>query len=105
MALRRRRDDLQEAALTRRSLPPKRWIAQSIDGRRQAGEQVCIRVRFEEPGEDFTLATCTCGGGGGLRRPLSSREEEILERWRKRGLSEAAFTPSDLIAFLKQVSR
>lgn len=82
----------------------ERSTAQSIDGRRQAGEQVCVRVRLEEPGVDFTLATCTCGGGGGLGRPLSSREEEILELWRKRGLSEAAFTPGALIAFPKQVS-
>lgn len=83
----------------------ERWIAQSIDGYRSAGQTVCVRVVIEEPGADFALSTAGCGGGGGMMRPLSSKEQEILDLWRKRGLSDATFAAGDLIAFLKQIAR
>lgn len=79
------------------------WINQQINRRRKDGQSVCVRLRIRTNSLDFTLATSSCGGGGG-RRPKPS-EQKIFDLWKKHGLTEADFTGGNLIAFLKQLRK
>jgi len=82
----------------------EQWIAQQINQRREAGENVCVRVTIRQNNLNVSLATPTCPSGGGGRAPRPE-EEELLNLWNARHLNEASFTAGNLIAFLKQASR
>ncbi len=80
----------------------EQWIHQQLNGRRAAGEQVCVRVTVREADANVNLTTPTCGSGGS-GRPPNATELEMIELWRKRGLTEPNFTGGNLVAFLKQL--
>ncbi len=80
------------------------WINQRINQRRAAGQDVCVRVRIQNDRVHLGLATPTCasvGGGGGA--PLNAKEQQVVDLWRKRGLSNRDFTGGNLVAFLRQL--
>jgi hypothetical protein len=78
------------------------WINQQINQRRRDGITPCVRVRIKTPDVDVGLTTPQCGSMGGGRAP-TSREAQIIELWRKRGLVDQEFTGGSVIAFLRQV--
>lgn len=80
------------------------WINQQLGRRRDAGEPVCVRVLINTSSLNIALATVGCAGGGG-GRPPHPEEREIIELWRKRGLSEPEFHGGNLVAFVKQARR
>lgn len=82
----------------------EQWINQQIEARRKAGENVCVRVRIQEPSLDLVLSTPTCASSGGGGRQASTAEQRIIELWNQRGLNGNDFTGGQLIAFLKQVA-
>lgn len=82
----------------------KSWINQEINGRRAAGEEVCVQVTIHEPDVRMGLATPSCGGGPGGRRP-NPREQNIFDLWEKCGLNRSNFASGNVIAFLEQLER
>src|SRR5688500_17805436 len=81
------------------------WLCKQINGRRDDGEQVCVRVRIQANGMDLYLTTPACGGGGGGFRQPTPTESTVLELWRKLHLSEADFSCGNVHAFLVQLKR
>ena len=80
----------------------EQWINQQINGRRDCGEAVFVRVKIYLDNVDLVFANPpTPGGGGG--RPLSPQEKAVVDLWHKHGLDDASFKGGNLIAFLKQV--
>lgn len=80
------------------------WIKSQIEGRRADGVNVCVRVSIHTSSAQFTLATPTCGGGGGGARALNPEESDILRRWEQLHLNTSNFTSGNLSAFLKQIT-
>ena len=79
------------------------WINQQINQRRRDGVTPCVRVRIKTSDVDVALATPQCSGGLSGGRAPTSRESQIIELWRKRGLMEHEVIGGSLIAFLRQV--
>lgn len=81
------------------------WINQEINGRKEAGESVCVRVRFDEGDLSFNIQTPTCSttfGGGFIP---NRHEKAIIELWDERGLNNDDFTGGNVIAFIKQLKK
>jgi len=81
------------------------WITQQITRRRQDRVPVCATVRIAQGELNLNLATPGCarsGGGGGA---LTHGEQQIVDLWVSRRLTNADFAPGDLVAFLKQLRR
>lgn len=76
------------------------WIVHQIRQRQEDGP-VCVRVCVHEDGVNIILATPGCNGGGGGRMP-NTREQELINKWNSRHLSESDWAIGNLIAFLKQ---
>lgn len=53
----------------------------------------------------MALATAGCAGRGGVSRPLTQHESEILNLWKQMRLSNPEFQAGTLIAFLKQLRK
>ena len=81
---------------------PESWINQQINQRRRDGISPCVRVRIKTSDVDVGLTTPQCRGAAGGRR-LTSREAQIIDLWRKRGLTNDEFTGGNVVAFLRQV--
>lgn len=82
----------------------ERWVNHLVNGMRAQGHVPCVRITFDTPDAKLTLSTPTCGGGaGGGRRPLNTRETELVELWRKLHLDTENFSGGQIVAFLKQV--
>lgn len=56
------------------------WLHQQVDGRRRAGEPVCVVISAHTDSVNLTLATPDCGSGPGGTRPPSQTESEIFDR-------------------------
>ena len=80
-----------------------RWIQEQIDGRKADSQTVCVCVTIRCSGIDFSLVTPGCSGGGGMGRPLTKGEQELLDLWRRFKLDTAEFSSGKLIAFLQQI--
>ena len=79
------------------------WINQEINGRKAAGETVCVRVRFDENDLNFMIQTPTCSSGlGGGFKP-NRQQQAVIDLWDKLGLNRNDFTGGNLVAFLKQL--
>jgi hypothetical protein len=79
------------------------WINQQINRRRQAGDQVCVRVFVENNSVNMVLSTCECPEEGGRGRPPNVQEKRIFDLWDKLSLNKPKFQGGNLIAFLKQI--
>lgn len=88
-------DDVQES-----------WIAQQINDRHRAGQQMCVYVRVTTPGVDVSMIAGQChpSYGGGGRLP-NQDERKILDLWAERTGRNGHVDPSDVISFLKQLRR
>src|SRR5438552_12046653 len=81
------------------------WIARNVEGARRAGKAVCVRIAIKGGGLDLLVTAGVCPGGAGGRAP-TAREQQILERWSRCGLSGVAeFDPGHLIRCLKEIER
>jgi len=81
------------------------WINQQINKRKEHKEKICIRVYIKNELIDVLLTTPACGRGGGSSRRPNSRETEIFNLWKIRGLNEEIISGGKLIAFLKQLRK
>lgn len=79
------------------------WINQEINGRKAAGESVCVRVRFDEGDLNFIIQTPTCSSGLGGRFNPNPHAKAVIDLWNKLGLNQDDFTGGNLVAFLKQL--
>lgn len=79
------------------------WLTEQIVRRRKDGLHVCVRVEIQSSRANMTLATPGCSGPGGGRLP-NAVESRIFDLWDQLKLNTAAFTPGNLIAFLKRVT-
>jgi hypothetical protein len=88
------------------SEPYEGWVADQLHRFGNNGKSVCVKVTVQSDGLDMILQTPACGvsGGGGGRQP-NTREREIFELWRERGLNASDFTQGNLISFLKQLRK
>lgn len=79
------------------------WVNQSVNGRKIAGESLCVRVTITIRGINLILSTPNCqkSGSGGV--PLTSDDKWVIELWNRCGLSTLDFTGGNLVSFLKQV--
>ena len=68
------------------------WINDQINRRRKDSQSVCVQVQVKTSGVDLNLTTPECGGGGGGGRPPNASEQQIIDLWRQRGLSQNEFT-------------
>jgi hypothetical protein len=84
------------------SVADESWINQQINRRREDGQTVCVKVTVHEGGLDIVLSTPTCGSAGGDRQP-TTKEKEVFNLWKERGLDNADFTGGNVVAFLKQL--
>lgn len=82
----------------------EQWINQQIEGRKAAGEVVCVRVTIRTYDVEISLSTPTCPRGGGVSR-LNDQESKLVDLWNDRGLKDSNFTGGNLIAFLKQLKQ
>lgn len=80
------------------------WINAQIDHRRHTGNNVCVRVTIDVAEIKATLATPTCGGMGGGRRP-TDKEACVLALWERHHLNNMNFTGGNLVGFLKELPR
>lgn len=79
------------------------WLHQQIDGRREVGEKVCVRVSIKTGNLDMLLSTPECASsGGGGRRP-NRDEQKLFDLWEKRGLNSNNFIVGQLNAFLNEI--
>ena len=81
----------------------QQWINQQINARRADGQTVCVRVTIREDEVNMTLSTPTCGPKGPGGRRARPKESQLFDLWNQRGLNEATFTGSSLVAFLNQL--
>jgi hypothetical protein len=81
------------------------WVTQQVNRRRREGQSVCVVVRIHTSGIDVNLATPACGGGGGGGRLPNTKEQDVIDLWRKHGLNTDDFSGGNLVAFLKQINR
>lgn len=78
------------------------WLNREINGRRNDGIPVCVKVILRKSNVDMVLATPACGGGEG-GRPATPQETAILKIWAHQHLNGNDFTGGNVIAFLKQI--
>ena len=82
------------------------WLCNQINGRRGAGEGVCVRIVIIEHDIDLTMRTLGCSVGlGGGGRPLTKPEAKIVDLWRKLHLDQPDFSCGNVHAFLVQLAR
>ncbi len=81
------------------------WINQQINKRKEDKEKVCVRVYIKNELIDVLLTTPACGRVGGSGRRPNSRETEIINLWKIRGLNEEKISGGKLISFLKQLRK
>jgi hypothetical protein len=81
------------------------WIAEQQHSRERDGVPVCATIQIQGSGVDVRLPVGDCGSGGGGGRAPNSQEQEIIDLWRKLHLDGMQFSPGNLQAFAKQVSR
>lgn len=81
------------------------WINEQINRRREAGENVCVRVTIKKNGINLTFATPSCGGRGGGDNPqFNTQENECISLWNKFNLNTDDFASGKLVAFIKQIT-
>lgn len=80
------------------------WITDQINARRQAGEPVCVTVRFRLGSGEVGFATKDCGAGG-IGRPPTPFEQRLLDLWLRHQLNDASFAPGNVVAFVQQARR
>jgi len=81
------------------------WITQQINNREREGLSVCVEVTIRTNTLNIRLASPACGSGGGGGRPPRPDEAEIIQLWNKLKLGSDEFSPGNLVAFAKQLSR
>lgn len=82
------------------------WVTEQLQRRRQAGQSVCVRVTVDvRPDINIQLSTVSCPSGGGVVRPLRSREQMIFDLWAKHHLDQPEIHPGNLVSFLRQLGR
>ncbi len=80
------------------------WVNQQINGRRAAGEAVCVQVTIQKDSVNLMLITADCPhNGNGSKKSLSDYERELLDTWMKLHLNENNFSGGNLLAFLNQI--
>lgn len=80
------------------------WVNQQINGRRAAGEVVCVQVTIQKDSVNLMLITADCPhSGGGSKNSWSDHEKEIFDLWVKLHLNEGKFSGGNLLAFLNQI--
>jgi hypothetical protein len=82
------------------------WVNDQLRRQGQGGRPVCVRVTVDvRPDINMQYSTPICPSGGGIQRPLSGREQMILDLWRKHHLDKPEIHPGDLIGFLRQLDK
>lgn len=81
------------------------WLHQQVEGRRRAGEPICVVISAHTDSVNITLATPGCGSGPGGNRPPTRTESEVFARWRELVLDKGDFTAGNLWAFLQYLER
>jgi hypothetical protein len=81
------------------------WVKQQVNGRRESGEPVCVRVSIHMDGVNVLLSTADCSQCPASTRPPNCREKPILDLWKKYELSGALFDIGRLLAFIRELSR
>ncbi len=80
------------------------WIIQTIQRSIKEGIIPCVTVSIQSDAVNISLATRSCGGGGGSRRTFNNLEQQIINLWLERGLN-GTFSGGNVNAFLKQLRR
>jgi hypothetical protein len=81
------------------------WIAQQIVRRKQAGAPVCVMVKIDVGGLNFTLTSGDCPVGGNSQWTPSPQQQHVIDLWNMHELGQSDINPGELIAFLKQVCK
>jgi len=81
------------------------WIAAQAHARKKDGIPVCALIAIRGSDIDLRLPAGDCGPGGGGGRMPNSREQELIQLWRKFHLDGKQFSPGLLQAFVKQAAR
>jgi hypothetical protein len=81
------------------------WISRTIQGLRNDGRSVCVRVTVKDDGIDLVLTAGICPSGQGGRQP-TARERALIEAWSKCAVSsDVNFPPGRLVQCLKELQR
>ncbi len=84
-----------------------RWITGQVNARRNESKKICVLFEVNCGDVNLNLPSRDCptaGGGGGGRKP-NSKEEMILDEWRKKGFLEHDITPGMVVSFWEFVKR
>lgn len=79
------------------------WVTQQIERRLHDGNSVCVAVKIDIPGAQFSLATPACVGRAGANRQCTSLETELISTWRSLGLNQPDFSPGGVNAFIQRM--
>ena len=84
-----------------------RWIQVQVNARRKAGEKICVYFKVNCGDVNLYLSSKDCPksvGGGGGRKP-NTKEEFILDEWRKKGFTDQDVNPGMVVSFWEFVKR
>lgn len=75
------------------------WITQQVNRRRREGQSVCVVVSIHTSGIDVNRATPACSGGSGGGRMPNIKERDVIDLWKKHGLTSDDFSAGNVVAF------
>lgn len=81
------------------------WITRQINGRRNDGIDVCVRIQINTSDLNLSFATLSCASSGGGGRAPTPRESAVLALWNKHHLNERNFAAGNVVAFVKELRR
>lgn len=81
------------------------WIAQTMEGLRREGANICVRVHVVGSGIDVGLSAGSCPPSLGAPRRARPAEQRVLNSWEACGLRSDGLNPGRLIQCLKGIER
>jgi len=83
-----------------------RWITDQVNARRKEGKIFCVlfKVNCGDVNLNLPSRDCPKAGGGGGRIP-NTKEEFILDEWRKKGFPDQDVKPGMVVSFWEFVKR
>jgi len=83
-----------------------RWITGQVNARRKESKKICVLFKINCGDVNLNLPSRDCpkAGGGGGRKP-NTKEEFILDEWRKKGFPGQDVNPGMVVSFWGFVRR
>ena len=77
-----------------------RWVTDQVNKRRKEGKTFCVLFKVNCGDVNLSLPSrdCPTAVGGGGRKP-NTKEEFILDEWRKKGFPDQDVNPGMVVSF------